>query len=81
MSLKIVQNWLQKRQKKKEAGMAVVVDAIPSTPDSANVVQDSKWAFPMQCNFDSLLNDSCMSIVDLDVWYFDSGATKHITLQ
>lgn len=22
-----------------------------------------------------------MSVVDLDVWYFDSGATKHITLQ
>ena len=44
-------------------------------------MQDSKWAFTVQCSFDSSLTDSCMSVVDLDVWYFDSGATKHITSQ
>ena len=36
-----------KEAKKKEAGMAVA-DATPSTPDSANVVQDFEWAFTVQ---------------------------------
>ena len=70
-----------KEAKKKETGMAVVADASPSTTESANVVQDSEWAFSAQCNYDPLLHDSCMSAVDSDVWYFDSGATKHITSQ
>ena len=70
-----------KEAKKKEAGMAVVADASPSTTEFANVVQDTEWAFGAQCNYDPLLHDSCMSTVDSDVWYFDSGATKHITSQ
>ena len=44
-----------------------IVDATPSNPNSANVVQDSEWAFTMQCNFDSSLTESCMSVVDMDV--------------
>ena len=69
-----------KEAKKKEAGMAVT-KASPSTTESANVVQDTEWAFSVQCSYDPLLHDSCMSAVDSDVWYFDNGATKHITSQ
>ena len=61
--------------------MAVVADASPSTTECANVVQDTEWAFSAQCSYDPLLHDSCMSAVDSEVWYFDSGATKHITSQ
>ena len=44
-------------------------------------MQGLEWAFTMQCNFDSMLIDSCLSVVDLDVRYFHNGATKHITSQ
>ena len=64
---------------KKKRFCMTIQDATPSTLESANVVQDSEWAFTMQCNFDSMLSDSCMFVVDLGVWYFDNGATKHIT--
>ena len=70
-----------KEAKKKEAGMSVITEASPSTTESANVVQDIEWTFSVQCNYDPLLYDSCMSVVDSYVWYFDSGATKHITSQ
>ena len=53
----------------------------PSYLEFANVVQDADWAFIVQCSYDPLLHDSCMSVVDMDVWYFDSGATKHIISQ
>ena len=69
-----------KEAKKKEAGMAVA-EASPCTIESTNVVQDTEWAFSAQCNYDPLLHDSCMSAMGSNVWYFDSGATKHITLQ
>ena len=71
---------LAKEAKKKEANIAIV-DASPSNAKSANVVQDAEWAFTVQCNYNPLLHDACMSIVDSDLWYFDSGATKHITSQ
>ena len=35
----------------------------------------------MQCNYDPSREDLCMAVADVDVWYFDSGATKHITSQ
>ena len=44
-------------------------------------MQESEWAFAMQCSYDPSLHDVCMSIADSHVWYFDSGATKHITSQ
>ena len=69
-----------KEAKKKEANIAIV-DASPSNAKSANVVQDSEWAFIVQCSYNPLLHDACMSVVDSDLWYFDSGATKHITSQ
>ena len=58
-----------------------VAEASPSTTESANVVQDTEWAFSAQCSYDPLLHDSCMSVVDSDVGYFDSAVTKHITSQ
>ena len=69
-----------KEAKKKEAGMAVA-DATTSNAESANVVQESEWAFVVQCSYDPSLHDVCMSVADSHVWYFDSGATKHITSQ
>ena len=45
----------------------------------ANVVQDLEWAFPIQSNYNPLLHDACMSVVDYVLWYFDNGPTKHIT--
>ena len=67
-----------KEAKKKVTGMAVT-EASPSTTESTNVVQDTEWAFSAQCSYDPLLHDSGISVVDFDVWYFDSGDTKHIT--
>ena len=51
-----------------------------TTADSANVAQDADWAFSVHCSYNPLLQDTCMSVVDSHVWYFDSGASKHITL-
>ena len=56
----------------KEANIATV-DASPSNAESANVAQDAKWAFTVQCNY------ICMFVLDSDLWYFECGATKHIT--
>ena len=39
-----------KEAKMKEASIAIVA-ASPSNSESANVVQDSKWAFTIQCNY------------------------------
>ena len=58
-----------------------VVDTSASNTESANVLQDTEWAFSAPCSYDPSLHDSCLSVVDSDVWYFDSGATKHITSQ
>ena len=72
-----------KEAKKKEAGMAATTEA-PTTgskSESANVAQDADWAFTVHCSYNPLLHDTCMSIVDSNVWYFDSGASKHITSQ
>ena len=69
----------EKEAKKKEAGMAVVADAAHAKIDFANMVHDAEWAFIVECNFDSSAHDACMIVAYLDVWYFDSGASKHIT--
>ena len=53
----------------------------PSTLELANVVQDLDWAFTMQCRYGPSWEDACMAVADVDVWYFDSSATKHITSQ
>ena len=59
----------------------VVQDTTPSTPESANVVQDLNWAFTVQYSYDPSCEDACIAVANVDVWYFDSGATKHITSQ
>ena len=66
--------------KKKEVGMAVA-DTSTSKVEFANVVQESEWVFVVHCSYDPSLHDACMSVADSHVWYFDSGATKHITSQ
>ncbi|MCO5612323.1 hypothetical protein L7F22_066589 [Adiantum nelumboides] len=41
---------------------------------------DKEWAFSAKCTYNPTVHDACMLIVaDSHVWYFDSGATKHIT--
>ena len=71
----------EKESKKKESGMAVA-DASPSpNAESANLVQDAEWAFSVQCSYNPSLQDACFSATDLHVWFFDSGASKHITSQ
>ena len=72
--IKNCQKLAVKEAKKKEAGM-VVQDTTLSTPESANVVQDLDWAFTVQCSYDPSREDACMAVADVDVWYFDSGAT------
>ena len=43
-------------------------------------MQDAEWAFSVHCQYDPSVHDACMAVSDdSDVWYFDSGATKHIT--
>ena len=59
----------------------VVVDVSPSNSESTNMVQDTEWAFNVHCNYNPFVHDACMSVADSQVWYFDSGATKHITSQ
>ena len=76
--IKNCQKLAAKEAKKKEAGMDVQ-DTTPSTPESANVVQDSDWAFTVQCSYDPSCEDAFMAVANIDAWYFDSGATKHIT--
>ena len=51
----------------------------PSNGESANIVQDANWAFRVTYNQNPSLHGACMSIVDSHVWYFDNGASKHIT--
>ena len=68
-----------KDAKKKEASM-VVVDTSFSTIDFANVVQGVDQELIVQCSHDPLMHDSCMSIVNSNMWFFDTGTTKHITL-
>ena len=49
--------------------------------DSTYVVQDIEWAFSMQCSYNPSIHDHAYMAKFVDhVWYFDSGATKNITL-
>ncbi|MCO5554958.1 hypothetical protein L7F22_008498 [Adiantum nelumboides] len=41
---------------------------------------DAEWAFNAKCTYNLDVHDACMSVAaDSHVWYFDRGATKHIT--
>ena len=69
-----------KEAKKKEARLVVVEVSAPKT-ESANLVQNEEWAFTTVCSFDPCSFEQCMFVVQSNVWYFDNGATKHITSQ
>ena len=56
-----------KEERKKEAGM-VVVDTSKSNAESANVVQESEWAFDVQCSYDPSLHDVCMSVLQIHMY-------------
>ena len=56
-----------------------IVDVASTKTDSANTVYDVKWAFNVVSNYNFSANDACMTVVDIHVWYFDNGASKHIT--
>ena len=58
-----------------------VSDASPSNSESANMVQDTEWAFNVHCSYNPSVHDACMSVAYSEVWYFDSGATMHIISQ
>ncbi|RXY03858.1 hypothetical protein DD576_29290 [Klebsiella pneumoniae] len=70
-----------KEAKKKEAGSttnAAIVES--SVKGDCNVDVDAEWYFSVECTYDPFIHDSCLSVVaESHVWYFDSGATKHIT--
>ena len=78
--LKNCPKLIVKEAKKKEAGMAIA-EASTAKTESANLVQNEEWTFTTIFCFDPSSHKQCMSAVDSDVWYFDSGATKHITSQ
>ena len=47
----------------------------------ANFARDQSWGFIVQCHYSHLVHDAsdtCMSI-SASTWFFDSGASKHIT--
>ena len=70
----------EKEVRKREASMAIIeATSTPSNGESVNIVHDANWAFSMTCSYNPSLHGTCMSIVDSHVWYFDSGASKHIT--
>ncbi|MCO5585832.1 hypothetical protein L7F22_039765 [Adiantum nelumboides] len=76
---------LAKEAKKKEgdspanAGSTInafiVVSSVKENSDA-----DAEWAFSAKCTYNPVVHDACMAVAaNSHVWYFDSGATKHIT--
>ncbi|MCO5555974.1 hypothetical protein L7F22_009518 [Adiantum nelumboides] len=74
-----------KEAKKKEGGSTANAG---STTNAAIVVSsvkedsnaDVEWDFSAKCTYNLAVHDACMSVAtNSHVWYFDSGATKHIT--
>ncbi|WP_165349319.1 hypothetical protein, partial [Enterobacter cloacae complex sp. 4DZ1-17B1] len=70
-----------KEAKKKEGGSttnAAIVES--SVKRDCNADVDAQWAFSVECTYNPVVHDACMSVVaNSHVWYFDSGAIKHIT--
>ncbi|MCO5610533.1 hypothetical protein L7F22_064772 [Adiantum nelumboides] len=63
---------------KANATNAAIVES--SVKGDCDVDVDAEWAFNSECTYNHAVHDACMSVaVDSHVWYFDSGATKHIT--
>ena len=55
------------------------LDGNASRVDFASYVKDSNWAFSVCCSYHPSCEDACMLVLDINVWYLDSGASKHIT--
>ena len=68
----------KKEANKKEASM-VIVDASTAKIDFANIVLDVEWPFNVKSSYSFSTHDACMIVADMHVWYFDSGASEHIT--
>ena len=70
---------LAKRNEKKESGMSIVESSANAKNDEANMAQDF-WACVVTCHYDATLHSKCMIVNEADSdWFFDSGASKHIT--
>ncbi|KAH7388551.1 hypothetical protein KP509_16G081300 [Ceratopteris richardii] len=64
-------------KKKEEVKNKKTKDKTLKKKEEAN----EEWVFTTVCSYDTSSHEHCMSAVDSYVWYFDSGATKHITSQ
>ncbi|MCO5562978.1 hypothetical protein L7F22_016614 [Adiantum nelumboides] len=76
--------FMQAKEAKKKEGGSTTNDG--STTNAAIVVvkkdsdADAECAFSTECTYNPAVHDACMSVAaDSHVWYFDNGATKHIT--
>ena len=64
-------------EKKKQSGLNVTTST--GTKVEAHIAQH-EWAFSIHTIYDPSKDDVCLSVSDsTDDWYFDSGASKHIT--
>ncbi|MCO5583731.1 hypothetical protein L7F22_037645 [Adiantum nelumboides] len=68
-----------KEAKKKEGGSTTNVTIVVSSMKE-DFDADAEWDFSAECTYNPVVHDACMLVAaDSHVWYFDSGATKHIT--
>ena len=75
-------------KKKKEAGLSVTTtsgtdaNTHEHANEQANYARDQNWGFIVQCHYNPPVHDTgshtCMA-VSASTWFFDSGASKHIT--
>ena len=64
---------------KKESSMSIAKNSSNANNDEANMAQDF-WACVVTCHYDASLHSKCMVVSEADLdWFFDSGASKHIT--
>ena len=68
----------EKEAKKKESSMTIADTSFVRT-NSINIVHDGEWEFILEWSYDPFAHDEYMTTIDMDVWYFDSGANKDIT--
>ena len=70
-------------EEEEEKGLAVSTasgnDATPN--EHAHFATEQSWSFIVQCHYDPSVHDAsdaCM-LVSASTWFFDSGASKHVT--
>ena len=70
---------VKRNEKKKESGMTISENVSSAKSDEANMAQDY-WACVVTYHYDASLHSKCMVVSEIDSdWFFDSGASKHIT--